>query len=289
VGAVSGSAELDRSSRRGERTAARLTGKRWESDGAYSCRADWAIRYREPTAMRDIKTNDDEEFGRLVTAIADDMVTATIHWRLYQRLLEAVREFEREINEARSFWSLTFRAHLDVTLWRLGRLYDPTAGALSLPNFLATVRKNLPTFDEGPFRKRLADNAHVDSLASHVRRPATAQIQDDLLQVTGEKDPLVRALVDLRNGHLGHRDANAVLGRLDLPGLDASQVTELLERARDIVNRYKQLYAAATNSVQMVGEDDYRSVLNSIRSAFDVHESAIEKEIEETGSLPGDS
>ena len=239
--------------------------------------------------MREIKTNDDEEFGRLVRAIADDMVTATIHWRLYQRLLEAVREFEREFNEARSFWSLTFRAHHDVTLWRLGRLYDPTVGALSLPNFLATVRNNLPTFDAGAFRERLAENAHVDSLASHPRRPTKAQIQDDVLRVTAQNDPLVSALVDLRKGHLGHRDAKAVLGRLKLPGLNASQITELLERAREIVNRYNQLYSAATNSVQMVGEDDYLSVLKSIRFAPDAHEAAIQREIEEAESLPGDS
>ena len=39
----------------------------------------------------------------------------------------------------------------------------------------------------------------------------------------------------------------------------------------------------------MVGEDDYLSVLKSIRFALDAHEAAIQREIEEAESLPGDS
>lgn len=231
--------------------------------------------------MKEIRTTDDEEFGRLVSAIAHDMVVATIHWRLHQRLVASASEFEREFNEARGFWGLTINAHRDVTLWRLGRLYDPTAGALGLPNFLATIRKKLPNFDEGPFRERLAKNPHLESLASSTRRPTKAQIQDDVDRVTAQNDPLVRALVDFRNGHLGHRDARAVLGQREFHGLDASGISELLERAREIVNRYNQLYRATMSSVQMVGEDDYLSVLKSIRQTIEAHEAAITKEIDE--------
>lgn len=232
--------------------------------------------------MKEIRIRNDDEFGRILTAIDEDMVAANLHWRLYQHLLKSIPKFEQELNQARGFWSLTFNAHKDATLWRLGRLYDPTNGALSLPNFLKTISNNLSYFDENDFRRRLSENEYVDSLASQTRRPTKGDIQQDIERVTAKTDPLVKVLVDIRNKHLGHHDSRAALGRIMLPGLDANKISELLKRAREIVNQYNYLYRATTSAVQMVGEDDYLDVLKSVRLAIQIHEAAINKEIAES-------
>jgi len=42
-----------------------------------------------------------KEFGRLLDGLGDDVVDAAIHFRLYKDLRESVRNFERELNQAR--------------------------------------------------------------------------------------------------------------------------------------------------------------------------------------------
>ena len=54
---------------------------------------------------------------------------------------EAFPEYSLELNQAPAFWELTRRAHQDVVVLRLGRLYDPHAAATSLGNLLTTLQE----------------------------------------------------------------------------------------------------------------------------------------------------
>jgi len=48
-----------------------------------------------------------EEFERLIDGLGADLVSASIHVQLHQDLLASVADFEREFNQARTFWHLT--------------------------------------------------------------------------------------------------------------------------------------------------------------------------------------
>ena len=66
----------------------------------------------------------EEDFGKLLDSLADDLVQANIHFRLYEDLQKSIPEFVSIFNESNTFWHLTFRSHLDAALFRLCRVYD---------------------------------------------------------------------------------------------------------------------------------------------------------------------
>src|SRR2546425_8931023 len=118
-----------------------------------------------------IKVATESQFETLLSSLAEDTVTASIHWKLCKDLFGCVNEFVRELNQSPAFWSLTVNAHREVALFRLGRLFDQQTGALSLRSLVDTIAANLRLFDVDRFRERLKDNPFVHSLADGARRP----------------------------------------------------------------------------------------------------------------------
>src|SRR5258708_21556406 len=151
-------------------------------------------------------------FSTLLTSIIEDTVTASVHWRLHKDLQAAVPEFAKELNQSPAFWSLTLNAHREVALFRLSRLYDKQAGALSLPSLLDIINANLQHFDEGSFRERLKDNPFVASLAQGARRPDAATLKRDAESVAERSCGLVERLLVMRDRVLAHTDPRVVIG-----------------------------------------------------------------------------
>ena len=204
-------------------------------------------------------------------------MTASIHWRLYKDLYASVPEFVTELNQSPAFWSLTFNAHREVALFRLGRLYDPQTGALSLPSLLDTITANQHLFDEGPFRERLKGNSFVESLAQDARRPDGATLAEDAATVSERSDPLVKRLLAVRNRVLAHCDPRVVLGTVHDPSdaIDNADIDTLLDRAATIVNRYGILFRANSSRMSIVGQDDFRGVLEHIRQGVAAYDKQI--------------
>lgn len=213
------------------------------------------------------------DLDTLLTSVTEDTATAAIHWRLAKDIGSAVPEWHREFSQAWTFWSLTIGAHRDVTLFRLGRVYDQTGGALGLRSLLGTIEANLHLFDEPSFRRRLKGNPFVDSLARGARRPDAAMVAADARSVH-KADPLVGRLVAVRNRVLAHRDPGVVLGASQDPakGLTATDVDALVARAKAIVNRYGILFRAGSHSMRIVGHDDFLSVLRHVRVTLEARE-----------------
>lgn len=204
-----------------------------------------------------------------------------MHWKLCRSLWASVNEFVPEINDSPAFWHLTLNAHREVTVFRLGRLYDTQKGALSLPTLVDTIAANVHLFQSERFRVRLKDNPFVQSLAESARTPDALVLESDARSVA-EADPLVQRVVALRNRVLAHRDPRVVLGTMADPTseVEASHIDELVTRAAELVNRYSDLFKASTHMMSMFGQSDYRKVLDHIRSDLAQREREIEAEIE---------
>ncbi len=52
-------------------------------------------------------------------------------------------------------------------------------------------------------------------------------------------------------------------------GIPVEDLEALLNRAHEIVNRYSSLFAASSYSRQIVGHDDYRFVIKSVKEAVE--------------------
>jgi hypothetical protein len=231
--------------------------------------------------MARIPVESEAAFATLLTSITEDTVTATVHWRLCKDLWASVPEFVMELNQSPAFWSLTFNAHREVALFRLGRLYDQQSGALSLPSLVDTIVANQHLFDDVHFRERLKNNPFVESLAQSARRPDESMLAQDAASVSECSDRLVKRLLAVRNRVLAHRDPRVALGRVSDPssGTGDADIDTLLDRAATIVNRYGIMFRAGSHLMSIIGQEDFKQVLKHVRRSIEVYEKQIADEI----------
>jgi hypothetical protein len=229
-----------------------------------------------------IKIGSSQEFGRLLNDLADEMVSACIHFRLYSDLEAARKSYIKELNQSRTFWTLTFRAHLDTVLFRLCKIYDQHSSSLNLRNLLDTIKANIDIFDTEQFRERLKENPFVESLASSSTKPDLGQLEKDINFVS-EANPSVKALVFWRQNFFAHKSAKHVAKNRKLAdhySLNLKEIEQLLKEGMCILNRYSRLFHANSYSTQIVGHDDYLNVLDAIRKILNQYKEKIAREIE---------
>ena len=213
----------------------------------------------------DFKSED--EFENLLHSLVSEIVDANIHWRLHSDLIDQIEKYEKEFNQSPAFWSFTFQAHLDATIFRLIRIFDSHNSSLSLTNLLNTIAANLDLFEIDRFRKRLKENIFVDSLAKNARKPDEPQLRKDVHAVS-DGNPVVKKLIIVRNNLLAHKTASNVISGNDVASkypLTYDDVEELLRLSKVVINRYLNLFKATSYSTQVVGHDDFEFVLDSMR------------------------
>ncbi len=221
------------------------------------------------------------EFKSLLTALSDDLVYANIYMRLLRKLNADANEYIEEINQSTAFWRLIFTAVSDAGVLRLCRAYDTEAKSLNLRNLLETIRENLSWFDEPQFRERLKGNPYVDSLAATPRRPDSAQLEKDI-EFVGTANEKVKTLVQWRHNAYAHKSPSHALNPSALPTrapLLLDDIEHLAKEGLSILNRYRSLFEASTDPAWLIGEDDYKSVLEAVRRDLRRQETDIEAEI----------
>jgi AbiU2 len=241
---------------------------------------------REDT-LPSIRISSVQEFERLLDSVADDCVTALIHWKLWRDLDLAISHFEREMNQSPAFWSRTLRAHLDVVFFRLARLYDQHSKSLSLRNWLETIQANIAFFDVDNFKTRLKDNPFVESLADDVRRPDQTVLAQDIKSVSKTADLLVTRLYKARNQLFAHRDPLVVLVPIHLRDFEMTcdDIDTLIDRAVQLVNNYSSLFRATTYSTIILGRDDFERTLRLVKKALSAEDVEYEQEIKRVEEL----
>lgn len=215
----------------------------------------------------------------------EDLVHASVHYRLHRDLHDSVQEYELEFNESNTFWSLTFNAHFEACLFRLCRAYDQNEKSLHLRNWLKIIQENLYLFETGAFKTRLKHNPFVESLVSSAKKPDQVQLRSDIVFASNQ-NLLVKKLTLLRNNLIAHKRVKLFFRNRDFwleQSLKYQEIESLLENGIAILNRYSVLFEASSYSTQMVGHDDYRNVLASIRASRERNEAEIEDEIRRIG------
>ena len=196
----------------------------------------------------------------MLDGLANDIIDARVHLRLYRDLRDAIPEFRREFNQSPAFWTLTFVAQVDAVFARVIRAYDQHHNALSLQVFLD----------------------HVAEYAPHAQPPIDpAALAADRASISVQ-DLLVAKLVALRGNVLAHRNAANIVEARNLEARFALTIEELqtlVDRGADILNHYASRLAGTSWGAEMVGRDDYTHVLMALRETYDQRERAIEQEI----------
>jgi hypothetical protein len=128
-----------------------------------------------------------------------------------------------------AFWELTRRAHQDIVILRLGRLYDTHEAATSLGNFLASLLKNRTSAGT--------------VFPTEVAKLKVAKLENDIKSVS-DQNPSVKKLLAIRNEYLAHRGPQHVTkGHFDgLPKLEEQHVAHLLKNAVRIMTTYRRAF-----------------------------------------------
>lgn len=220
--------------------------------------------------MKPIRVRSGAEFKRLLDDIGLEAHRAADYWCLVRGLDAAVEDHSKEFNQSPTYWSYTFRALYHVVFSHLGRLYDQTAGSLSLGNVLLTVSAYPAYFSEQSFRRRLSNNPFVENLAADMRTLDVFALEEEIRRVSSDSDELVKRLQHLRNKVVSHRDAELVrLATLSsISGFTAGEVEVLLERGVQIADKYGLLFEASWSAAEVIGADDYRSMLRLLKIGF---------------------
>jgi hypothetical protein len=128
-----------------------------------------------------------------------------------------------------------------------------------------------------------AGNPFVASLAAHPRRPDLALLNADIRECSSG-DPLVGKLMAHRNNIAAHRNAiGTVTGSAAAFSMSVANFETLLERARTVLNRYSNLFAAETHSTSIIGKDDYRFIFSTVADAVERSHAAAEAELARYG------
>lgn len=224
------------------------------------------------------------EFTRLIETMSRDIVDAHIHYNLFRDLHAALKNRPIAEAQSRTFWSLTLGTHLDKTVQLLSRIYDQNSKALHLRSWLITIKDNIELFDEINFRERLKDNAYVESLATHPRKPEPVVLDQDI-DLCSTKEQLVKTLQIHRGNRIAHRNARDVIDNRNIGDaypLTYGDVEVLLERAVTILNRYSNLFAANTYSTQIIGDDDFNFILQCVEERVQTNRDARKQRRTET-------
>jgi hypothetical protein len=214
-----------------------------------------------------IPIRNSQELAGLLKALVDDIRTCHDYYRLYRKLHEALKEFDTEFHQSPAFWSLTFQSLGDAAILRLCRVYDQHKSANHLHGLLLTIQANPELFDEAHFRERLQDNPAVDYLAKHGTSPKPDDLEKDL-KLTSDDDPDVLLLYKWRGAVVAHRNAKMAKGTntwADENPLSWAVIEKLIDRAFEIFNKYSVLFSAASYSTMLIGEDDYKDLLQLLR------------------------
>ena len=239
--------------------------------------------------MARINITNDNEFSLLLNALSYDITYAHFHYKLLRSLHGAIEgdQYQEVFNQSWTFWHLTFEAHQDAMFFRLGRIFDQSKDALSLGNWLQTIKFNLHLFDQPNFRKRLQGNPFVESLAKDSRKPDEHKLEQDICSVVVNKnkgtDTVVMKFKEIRNKFLAHKDPNVLLpsrGPEMVVDLSWNDIEHLLSLADSLLSKYSLLFAASVYSTTMVGQDDYKYVLESIKMRIESYKAATEVEME---------
>lgn len=207
----------------------------------------------------------EEEFKKLLEELANDLLNANHHFRLYRNIRKSISKYTKEINQCKAFWTLTLDAHREVSFLHLCRAYDNNQKSLSLIQLLQIIQGNTDLFDLARFRNRLKDNPYVDSLAKSQRVPTEEQLKKDM-QFVSNSNPMVKKLTILRGNLVAHKNIKQILSKKDdSDPLTWGEFEELIVKGLKIYNSYRLLFEAGAYSSQLIGEDDYQIVLEYIR------------------------
>lgn len=226
------------------------------------------------------------EFEIILNEITNDLATAAECSFLYRKIDEYSLEYQSEINQSSTFWSIIMISLLTSSILSLTRIYDfydskkkdksKTIGLITLLNY---AEKHLDLIANErvkriPKKVDAEENIHNPNFSkkdSHllnledIKEQVIKKIEEHKCQIN-EKHEIINKLIQIRVNLVAHK---SIKGLSDHQKISWNEFDELLNRGLEIRNYYAFLYDISTYSgvENLCGKENYQYVFKYLRIA----------------------
>ncbi len=183
-----------------------------------------------------------------IEKLRNELFVTDVQFQLFVELKKAAPNYKEEIRATPLFWDYTMRAHIDMVVLRLCRLYDPDSNTISLPNFVLTIEANCELFSKTAFIERNKNNANLE-WALEYNRDLSPKFIEEAKNICTSKNQLVKNLLIARNHFVAHLNHDLTFGDAELfqkrfP-LHFKDIEELIRNGFDLLNNVSSIFGGS--------------------------------------------
>ena len=189
-----------------------------------------------------------EQLLKQIDKLRDELFVTDVQFHLYEGLRKAAPNYKEEIRSTPLFWDYTIRAHIDMVVLRLCRLYDSDSNTISLPNFVLTIEANCELFSKAAFIERNKNSANLE-WALEYNRDLNPKFIEEAKNICSSKNSLVKNLLIMRNHFVAHLNHDLTFGDAELfqkkfP-LHFKDIEELIRNGFDLLNSVSSIFGGS--------------------------------------------
>jgi hypothetical protein len=209
-----------------------------------------------------------QDFEKGLARLVEILVFANAHLAIGRGVAETVFQDPALNGLAPTFWGITVTAHLDVAQHAAFKLFDKRTGTLTVQSLLDLAFEIPSAFADASEMKTIVDRA----------RQTISDLQKPL-----------RPLNQKRNRILAHTDPTIIRDPARLAqqcNVTLSELEQVMKAAGTILNNLMVAYSKQSNDMHLLGERDYKDVIQLIVDAKHEQSDDCEKETGKLGYLP---
>ena len=150
-----------------------------------------------------------------IEKLRNELFVTDVQFQLFVELKKAAPNYKEEIRATPLFWDYTMRAHIDMVVLRLCRLYDSDNKTISLPNFVLTVEANRELFSKAAFIERNKNSPSLEWAVKY-NRDLSPKFLEESKKIWSSRNPLVKNLLIMRNHFVAHLNHELTFGDAEL-------------------------------------------------------------------------
>ncbi len=206
------------------------------------------------------KINTPSDIKKILDSISEDLIQASIHFKLERNLFNSFKDYRDEIGKAPNFWQTTISANADAVIFRLCKVFDQHKDVISLPSFLKALINDQELLQSKDFQKNFyKDLKHLD----------LNKIDKDYQSLLDKNNRRIKQLIIWRNNVYFHTGPKPVLNNdshfyEDYP-ITVDDIENLLKKGYEIMNDYSVVFFGNRYAFGSLDEHDYFVVLDALK------------------------
>jgi len=208
-------------------------------------------------------TAEENLFLSYYDALIRETIYARSHFKIWELMIDSIKEYSHEFNNAPHFFRFTIKSHLDDVILTLSRILDENEKSLSIWKFLCYVEQNRSMFSTQAFQKRIKNSEDREySLRTHIPIRFHDILEHRNILYGLQKE--IETIKKWRDKKLAHIDIKSHIKNEKIT-LKRDQIENIIDTLGSILNKYSIAYNQTGWLIKFVGENDFESVLDAIR------------------------